>query len=442
MRLPIPSWLAWPVYLFLTGIVFPLVILVVWPVLLVRQKRRRTLLPRLGFQKYPDLDDARPRPVWVHALSVGELISALPLIEGLRARLGHRPVVVSVSTLAAHQIAEKRLKGSIDGLFYFPYETAMAYRRCLARIRPGLFVLVETDIWPGYLRRFSKSGVRSLLVNGRLSERSLRSRKRWWCLFGPAFEAFEVIYGQSAGETERFASLGIDRDRLGRPGNLKFDATAQVANEGAGEGLRKVLGFGPDDRIILAGSTHRGEEAVLLTAFSRLRVDDPDLKLLVVPRHPERAEEVVDLSLDAGFKFARLTDLENRDPDVVVINRIGYLSRLYSIAEIAFVGGSLVPKGGQNPIEPAMAAKPILFGPDMSDFPDIAPELVEAGGASVVRDGDEIYARCREWLDHPDRAIRAGANALGVIERHRGTTGRLIEEISNRLGCETKEPSS
>jgi 3-deoxy-D-manno-octulosonic-acid transferase len=442
MRLPIPSWLAWPVYLFLTGIVFPLVILVVWPVLLLREKRRRTLLPRLGFQKYPDFDDAGLRPVWVHALSVGELISALPLIEGLRARLGDRPLVVSVSTLAARRIAEKRLSGSIDGLFYFPYETAIAYRRCLARIRPALFVLVETDVWPGYLRYFSKSGVPSLLVNGRLSERSLRSQRRWWCLFGPAFETFEVIYGQSAGETERFASLGIERNRLGHPGNLKFDAIAQGASEEAGEGLRRVLGFGPHARILLAGSTHRGEEAVILTAFSRLRADDPELKLLIVPRHPERAEEVVDLSLDAGFKFARLTDLEVRDPDVVVINRIGYLSRLYSIAEIAYVGGSLVPKGGQNPIEPAMAAKPILLGPDMSDFPDIAPELVEAGGACLVADGDEIYARCREWLDHPDRAVRAGAKARGVIEKHQGTTGRLIEEISDRLGCGIDEPSS
>ena len=325
MRLPIPSWLAWPVYLFLTNFVFPLVLLVVWPVLLLKEKRRRTLLPRLGFQKYPDLDDEDPRPVWVHALSVGELISALPLINGLRAQLAGRRLVVSVSTLAARRIADKRLKGSVDGLFYFPYETALAYRRCLARIRPALFVLVETDILPGYLHHFSKRGVRSLLVNARLSDRSLRSRKHWWCLFGPAFEAFESIYGQSVGETKRLASLGIEPERLGRPGNLKFDAVLQGSNEGTGEGLRRVLGFGPGDRILLAGSTHRGEESVVLSVFSKLREDYPDLKLLLVPRHPERAEEVVDLSLDAGFKFARLTDLQIIDPDVVVINRIGYL---------------------------------------------------------------------------------------------------------------------
>lgn len=439
MRLPIPSWLAWPVYFFLTDIVFPLALLLVWPVLLLKEKRRRTLLPRLGFQKYPDLDDKGSGPVWVHALSVGELISALPLILGLREHLADRRLVVSVSTLAAHRIAEKRLKGSIHGLFYFPYETALAYRRCLARIRPALFVLVETDIWPGYLRHFSKRGIRSLLVNARLSDRSLRSQNHWWCLFGPAFEAFESIYGQSVGETERFAALGVEPKRLGPPGNLKFDAVLQGANDGSGEGLRRVLGFGSDDRILLAGSTHRGEEAVVLSVFSKLREDDPDLKLLIVPRHPERAEEVVDLSLDAGFKFARLTDLEIINPDVVVINRIGYLSRLYPIAEIAYVGGSLVPKGGQNPIEPAMAAKPILFGPDMSDFPDIAPELVEADGARMVADGDDIYACCREWLDFPDRAIRVGANARRVIERHRGTTGRLVEEIANRLGGQSKE---
>jgi len=378
----------------------------------------------------------------VHALSVGELVSAIALIRELRGQVAdHRPVVVSVSTLAAHRIAEKRLKDEVDGLFYFPYDTAVAYRRCLAHIRPALFVLVETDIWPGYLRYFSRRGVCSLLVNGRLSERSLRSQRRWWGLFGPAFDAFSMVYGQSAFELERFASLGIGKERLGRPGNLKFDAVGGGAGDGAGDGLRRILGFGKEDRILLAGSTHAGEEALVLSAYLRLRVDDPGLKLLLVPRHPERAEKVVDLLLDEGLRVARLTDREILSPDVVVINRIGYLSRLYPIASIAFVGGSLVAKGGQNPIEPAMAAKPILFGPDMSDFPDIAPELVEAGGACVVANGNEIHDRCREWLEHPDRAIRAGACGRRVVEQYRGTAGRLAMEILSRLDGKTGKAS-
>jgi 3-deoxy-D-manno-octulosonic-acid transferase len=441
MRLPIPTWLAWPTYLFVTNLVLPLVFLVIWPLLVLSEKRRRTLLPRLGFQKYPDFGESRPLPVWVHALSVGELVSAIPLIEALRARLRDRPLVVSISTLAARRIAEKRLKDSIDGLIYFPYETAIAYRRCLARIQPALFVLVETDIWPGYLHHFSKRKVRCLLVNGHLSERSIRSRRRWWCLFGSAFKAFETIYGQSAEETERFVLLGIERNRLGHPGNLKFDAVAHSASEGTGEGLRRILGFGQGDRIVIAGSTHSGEEEIVLSAFSRLRVDHPGLKLLLVPRHPDRAEKVVDLSLDAGFKVVCLTDMESAVPDVVVVNRIGYLSRLYSIAEIAYVGGSLVLKGGQNPIEPAMAAKPILFGPDMSDFSEIAPELVEAGGACVVRDSAEIYSHCREWLDHPERAIAVGNNARGVTDKYRGTAGRLADEIAYQLVDQTEGAS-
>lgn len=441
MRLPIPSWLVRPVYLLLINVVFPLVLLLVWPLLLLKEKRWRTLLPRLGFQPYPSFKPDRPRPVWLHALSVGELVSALPLIDALRSRLGDRPLVVSVSTLAAHRLAIKRLKDRADGLFYFPYETALAYRRCLARIRPALFVLVETDVWPGTLGWFSRQGVRSVLVNGRLSDRTLRSQRRWWSLFRPAYDAFEMICGQSAAENQRYLDLGIRPEQLGVPGNLKFDALAAGASKGGGDALRRILGFAPGDRIVIAGSTHAGEEIAVLVAFRALRVSFPELKLLLVPRHPERAESVYDLVLEAEFKAARLTDMETRDPDVVVINRIGYLSRLYPVAEAAFVGGSLVRRGGQNPIEPAMAAKPIVFGPDMRDFPDIAPDLLAAGGAVAVEDSEGIREQWQAWLDDPALAAKAGSLAKATVAKHQGTAERLAEELVERLAPSSESPA-
>lgn len=433
MRLPIPSWLIRPVYLLLINVLFPLILLLVWPLLLLKEKRRKTFLPRLGLQSYPVFKPTRPRPVWLHALSVGELVSALPLIDALRSRLDDRPLVVSVSTLAAHRLATKRLKDRADGLFYFPYETALAYRRCLAKIRPALFVLVETDIWPGYLGWFSRQGVRSVLVNARLSARTLRSQRRLWSLFQPAYEAFELICGQSAGENERYLALGIHRDQLGAPGNLKFDTLAAGNSGNSGEALRRILGFGPTDRIVIAGSTHAGEELAVLAAFRALRTSFPKLKLLLVPRHPERAEAVYDLVLDADFKAARLTDMETREPDVVVVNRIGYLSRLYPIAEAVFVGGSLVRKGGQNPIEPAMASKPIVFGPDMRDFPDIAPDLLEAGGAVEVADSAGLLAQWQVWLTDPALGAKAGSRARSTVDKHRGTAERLATKLIERL---------
>ncbi|MEZ5276160.1 MAG: 3-deoxy-D-manno-octulosonic acid transferase [Opitutaceae bacterium] len=431
-----PSWLARPAYFLFSAIVFPLVLALGWPFLLLKEKRRKTLLPRLGFQPYPKTDVDGPGPVWIHALSVGELLSAVPLIEGLRARLGDaRPIVVSVSTLSGRLIAGKRLEGKIDGLFYFPYDTPLAYRRCFSRIRPDLFVLVETDVWPGYLSFFRSRGIPCVLVNGRLTERSFCSFARWWSLFGPAFAVFRMIYPQSVREASRFRDLGVGPDRLGRPGNLKFDANGGSVSEDGGRSLRKILGFEPNDRILIAGSTHAGEERTLLEVFARLRGEVDGLKLILVPRHPERGLEVRDICRASGFEVALLTDRRIERPDVVVVDRLGFLGRFYPLAEMAFVGGSIVPKGGQNPIEPALAGKPIVFGPDMSDFPDIAPELVERGGARVITDGDALHKVMLDWLMHRDEAAEAGAKALEAVEAHRGITDHLVEELVELLAA-------
>ena len=433
-----PSWLARPIYFLLSGLVFPLVLAVAWPFLLLKEKRRKTLLPRLGFQPYPEIGADGPGPVWIHALSVGELLSAVPLIEGLRARLGAtRPILVSVSTLSGRRIAEKRLEGKIDGLVYFPYDTPLAYRRCLSRIRPALFILVETDVWPGYLRLFHSRRIPCVLVNGRLTERSLRSFERWWGLFGPAFEVFRAVYPQSPREASRFRHLGVAPERLGRSGNLKFDAVWGSVTEDGGRSLRKILGFEPADRIVIGGSTHAGEELTMLKAFAQLKSEVEGLKLILVPRHPERGLEVRDICRASGFEVALLTDRKIERPDVVVVDRLGFLGRLYPLAEVVFVGGSLVSRGGQNPIEPALSGKPIVFGPDMSDFPDIAPELVERGGARMIADQEALHAVMLDWLMHPEEAAEAGAKALEVVGAHRGITDFLVAEFVEMLAADS-----
>lgn len=429
-----PTWLVRPAYHLAWGSVVPFALALSWPFLLLKEKRREAFLPRLGFQPYPKLDPAGPGPVWIHALSVGEVLSAVPLIEGLQQRLGSsRSVVVSVSTASGRWIAEKRLKGKADGLFYFPYDTAFAYRRCISRIRPALFVLIETDVWPGSLGHLRARGVPCLLVNGRLSDRSLRLFSRWWGLFGSAFGAFDRIYPQSARQAGQYLRLGVGPDRLGPSGNLKYDARVPSATEGGGRSLRAVLGLAPTDRILIGGSTHPGEELHLLSVFARLRAEIAGLKLVLVPRDPGRGGEVRDVCRASGFETALLTDREAGHPDVVVVDRLGFLSRFYSLAEIAFVGGSLVPKGGQNPIEPALAGKPIIFGPDMGDFSEIAPELIEAGGARMVVDRSGLLAACSDWLRNPQRAAEAGRKARQAVERHRGMADRLESEIMNLL---------
>lgn len=410
-------------------------------------KRRATLLPRLGFQPYPEPDPAKRAPVWVHALSVGELLSAVPFLQALKSRLDARPLVVSVSTLAARELAEARLKEVADGLLYFPFDTALAYRRCLARIRPALFVLVETDIWPGYLRHFRRAGVPCWLLNGRLSPQSFRGLRRAWWLFGPALACFERIHGQSAAENERFAALGVAREQLGEPGNLKFDACGPPAAPESVAALRQELGFNPDDRVLVAGSTHPGEEEIVRDAFLRLRPECPGLKLISVPRHPARAGEVGAMFRAAGLDVRLLSELEGPSPsaaaaqvpgvaggaNVLVVDRLGYLNRLYGLCEVAIVGGSFAPKGGQNPIEPAAAGKPVLFGPDMSDFPEISAWLVERRAAYQVTNASEIEQSVRGLLADPVQARAMGERGRALVAEHRGVTQRLADAVVLRL---------
>lgn len=430
---PIPSWLALGAYALAADLlVFPMLALAA-PLLLMKAKRRKTVLPRLGLQHYPENVAGRGGPVWVHALSVGELLSAVPFVRGLKKRLGGRPLVVSVSTLAARELAEVRLGGIADGLVYFPYDTAVAYRRCVGRIGPALFLLIETDIWPGYLRHLRRRGVPCWLLNGRLSPRSFAQRRRWACLFDPTMRCFERVHGQSAAENERFRQCGVPADRLGEPGNLKYDAGGGAPSAEAVRQLRRDLGYAAGDVILLAGSTHAGEEAIVRRAYLALRGDVPGLKLIVVPRHPHRAAEVRQLWADDGIETGVLSEGRRPAPEVLVVDQLGRLSALYGVCAVALVGGSFAAKGGQSPIEPAAAGKPVIFGPDMSSFPEVAPELVAAGGAFVVRDESEIVARGRALLLDTGAAVAAGGQARRVVEVHAGVTSRLIEAAAQRV---------
>jgi 3-deoxy-D-manno-octulosonic-acid transferase len=408
--LPVPSWLALPAYALGANLILPPSLALAAPFLLARPKRRRTLLPRLGWQPYPRLAPGTLAPVWVHALSVGELLSAVPFIRGLRVRLEPRPVVVSVSTLAARELAESRLGDSVAGMFYFPYDTALAYRRCIQRVGPALFLLIETDIWPGYLRHLRRCAVPCWLLNGRLSPTSFAQRRRWACLFGPAMDCFERVHGQSPAENDRFRQTGVPQERLGEPGNLKFDACGSPATAESIGQLQAELGYASGDPVLLAGSTHPGEDEIVRRVFLELRAAIPTLKLIAVPRHPQRAQQVQSLFAGDRLRTGRFTERPRPAPDVLIVDQLG-----------------------QNPIEPALAGKPVLFGPDMSDFPDVAPELVAAGGAFALRDEADFLARCRELLADPVRAASAGQCGRRVVESHAGITGRLVEAVAARL---------
>lgn len=424
------------VYLGAVNLVAPLAGLLLLPLLLFSRKRRKTLLPRLGFQRYPEAGKLpgaaaqRPlNPVWVHALSVGELFSGVPLIRELRGSLPPRPLYLSVSTLAAHKLATEKLAADVDGLFYFPYDLLLPVYRCLRKVRPALFLLIETDIWPGFLAQLRHQRIPCFLLNARLSPASLRFSRWFSALFLPSFATFTRIYPQSPEESEHFLALGLDTRNIHRAGNLKFDLAGPLpASDAIAQG-RRDLGIGEQDPVLLAGSTHSGEEAVLRSVFLALREDYPDLKLIVVPRHPKRAAEVAHLFANDRLTVVLSSRRASARADVVVVDQMGVLGSLYALADVTFVGGSLVKKGGQNPIEPAAAGKPVLFGPDMSDFPEVSRLLLEKGGAIPVQNTDDLLAHCRRLFAAPSLATAIGLKARVVVDKHQGSSRQIAAEI-------------
>ncbi len=423
-------------YQFGMNVFFPPVLLALSPILLFKRKRRTTLFPRLGFQRFPEASPSKggaargsEKVLWIHALSVGEVLSAVPLIRELHPRIKPAKLYLSVSTLSGYEIAMAKLKGSLDDLFYFPLDLLFAVRRSFAGVEPSLVVLVETDIWPGFMAELRRRRIPSLLINGRLSPSSFKRYGQAKKLFSPALNTFCRVYPQSPSDAESYKMLGVNPEKLAKPGNLKFDAARRSSPPERREPLRAKLGIQKGERVLVAGSTHEGEEVILRTAFLQLRQSIPTLKFIVAPRHPHRAEEVRQVFIRDPFQVVFYSSLPRESFDVAVVDEFGVLSSLYEFGDLAYVGGSLVPKGGQNPVEPAAAGKPVLFGPDMSDFLDIADLMLKEGGAIQVKNGEELTAQGYRLLSDSALSARLGAKNKALVERHSGVTLKITNDI-------------
>lgn len=426
MKMTVPERAVLVIYLLLMNLFFPVALLVLFPFLIFKEKRRRTLLPRLGIQS---IEPTKKQPLWIHALSLGEILSCVPLVKELRKQVADRPIYFSVSTLSGWEIVQDKLAGQYDRLLYFPYDLLWPVHRCIRRINPCLFVLIETDIWPGFLTVIRRRRIPCLLLNGRVSPSTLKSFMRFSWLFRPALNTFSLICPQSTQEAKRYQRVGVIQSKIGPCGNLKFDIPMKPSSETENIRLKESLGFSRTDPIFLAGSTHPGEEDMICSAFQKLRKTYPELKLLSVPRKPHRADQVANIFIKAGYRVGLYTGKPCQSVDVHVVNVQGKLARLYEVVDVAFVGGSLVPRGGQNPIEPAVVGKPVLFGPDMSNFPDISRSLLDNGCAWQIRDEKELYSRLNILFGDPKLSGEMGEKGRSVVRQHWGTTRRLTLEI-------------
>lgn len=375
--------------------------------------------------------------IWIHALSVGEVISALPLVKALADKCPGRDIVFSVTTSKGMSIAQKELSGKVKVLLTMPVDFWWCVRRMINYIRPSVFILVETDIWPGLLGYMRKKGIRSILVNGRVSPRTLRSYLRFPFLTRRVFEPFDICLMQSKLDRERLLDVGIrPPEKVVVSGNIKFDRNWAPMNEDERRENLSSLGFESEDLIWVAGSTHQGEEEILIKVFKGLCPHFPRLRLILAPRNIERSGVILDMAQKVGFRTMLRSDLlsvgsgNHRSAyDILILDTLGELGRIYGLGKVSFVGGSMVPIGGHNLLEPASFGCPVVFGPHTHNFVVMAESLEEAGGGSRVQDGSGLFDVMKMLLGDADKRTKMGSLAKRFVENNRGTLERVVSYI-------------
>lgn len=377
--------------------------------------------------------------IWIHAVSVGEALTARALIAELRERYPELKIFLSTTTLTGQQIARTGIQG-VDAVFFFPFDLPPFVNRTLRLVKPKLFIMMETELWPNLLRACGEAGVRTLLVNGRISSRSYPRYKLARPFFRHVLAHIDRFCMQTEESARRIIDIGADPARVTVTGSLKFDSLERPGSTAAADrGRNRVLRYfriSPDRPVLIAASTLKGEEEPVLEAFQRLRATRPTALLIIAPRKPERFDDVERLARRTGFDVARRSELRvDAEPrhDIVVLDTIGELAQLFQVATVVFVGGSLVDAGGHNILEPAVFGKPILFGPYMQNFAEIARTFVDNGAAVQVNGGTELERVLLELLADPVRRASLGAAARALVEANRGARGKSLEAIAQLL---------
>lgn len=378
------------------------------------------LKKRLQTRSFPERANTT---FWIHALSVGETTSAEPLIQGLKIRFPDSRIIFSVTTKSGREVADKRLTHLVDTILDGPLDILPVVHCFQKLIAPDFFVLVETDFWPNNLLLLKEKNIPTMLVNGRVSEKSITGYKRMPFFFGPMFRSFSALCMQTNADKVKMESLGLPAETVLTLGNLKFDIP-EIQPSLHNIRFEKYL---PKDRtIFICGSTHPGEEDLLISSYVEVREEYPELYLLIAPRNIKRTAEIQEIAKKHALTSALKTDPSSAFSDLFILNTIGELAACYSVCHIAFVGGSLVPKGGHNPIEPASIGIPVLFGPHMEDFSEIADSLIDCGGGQRVRSKRELSNTLRNYMRDKDERRRRGVAGNNFVNEHRGVIDKHL----------------
>ena len=416
---------------------------------LMQGKYLSNIPERFGWRFPPELrsensSGQKEKSIWVHAVSVGEVLAVLPLAQQLKERYPSRRLVVSTTTVTGQKLARERMAFA-DAVFYFPLDWSGPVRRALAAARPAAVIVVETEIWPNFLRECRRAEVPAIFVNGRLSEKSFRGYGRALAYSAGVLAGFlrkvlsdgALYLMQSEEDAARLVALGAPKERVLVTGNLKYDL-AEPGNSALSVWLAAELAKGNRGPLIVSGSVLANEEASVLRAFADVEREFPRALLILAPRKPEQFDNAAAIVAASGRKLLRRSDLNLNgtgnatlpEPvQVLLLDSLGELAGMYRLADAVFVGGSLVPAGGHNILEPAAFRKVPIFGPSMENFREMSRKFLAAGAAVQVKSPEDLGAAWQGLLQEPERAARMGASARKLVDRNRGATERVLEQI-------------
>jgi len=376
-------------------------------------------------------DHDKKQRIWIHALSVGEVISAIPLIEAMQLKYPGKEVVFTVTTIKGLEIARKEIGDRVK-IIPMPLDFWWSIQRIARHINPSFFILVETDIWPALITYLSGIKIKCFLVNGRISPRTNKSYKKFSFFIKPVLNRFTLCMMQSGLDAKRLLEAGIDPDRIITTGNIKFDRDWLPMQKEERDTWFNKLSLDPDDDIWIAGSIHKDEDQMILNVFSRLVPEFPRLRLILAPRNIEESDKILKTAHEMGLKSILKTDLKDNRVTykVLILNTIGELGRIYGIGKVSFVGGSMVPLGGHNLLEPAGFGCPVLFGPHMHNFVMMSELLPAERGGFQVSNEIGLYTSVKMLLEDPDLCGMTGRSAKQFADKHRGA----LKEVLKRIG--------
>jgi 3-deoxy-D-manno-octulosonic-acid transferase len=402
------------------------------PVVLFHPKLRHGIPQRFGFyRRSGDLGSGSPR-VWLHGASAGDLLSLQPMMKELKSRLPGCCIIVTTMTNSGLAMARKKLTDA-DVVLYAPYDLPLVTRRAARQLRPDLLVLEYTEIWPNLIRAAHRAGARIALTNGRFNPQKMGNYRALFGAIGNPLRSIDLFLMRSDEEAERVLSLGAAPDRVWVTGNTKFDALVLEGSAERDAQLRAEMGLRPDAPVFIAGSTHEGEEELLLGVYRELLARNPGLQMVLAPRYLERTGKLMAMAAERGFSVRlRSGGRAAGVAQVVVLDTIGELAAVYRVGTLVFVGGSFVTRGGQNVLEPAGQGKPVLFGPHMENFKDSVQVLVGRGGIQV-QSPEQLLKVAQELLARPDKILELGELASDAVSGIRGASARNVEHMIRAL---------